>query len=77
MEKLTYARIIHVLAVVFWIGGVAIFTTVLIPAIKRLKLKEDKMKTFERIEGKFSVQAKITTLLTALSGFNMVEELEV
>lgn len=77
MENLTYARIIHVLAVVFWIGGVAMVTTVLIPSIKRLKSKEDQITTFEGIEGKFALQAKITTILTALTGFYMVEELGV
>lgn len=50
MENLTYARIIHVLVVVFWIGGVAMVTTVLIPAIKRLKSKEDKIKTLKELK---------------------------
>ncbi len=37
MEYFTLARIIHVLAVVLWIGGVAMVTTVIIPSIKKLK----------------------------------------
>ena len=47
-------------------------TTVIIPAIKKLKSKEDQIKTFEQIEGRFAIQAKITTLLTGLSGFYML-----
>ena len=75
MEKITFARVLHILAVVLWIGGVAMVTTVIIPAVKRMKSKEDKIKTFEKIEGRFAIQAKITTLITAITGFYMVYEL--
>ena len=75
-ETYSLARVIHVIAVILWIGGVAMVTTVIIPAVKRLKSKEDQIKTFEEIEGKFSFQAKITTLLTGLSGFYMLYELD-
>ena len=63
------------LAVVIWIGGVAMVTTVIIPAIKRMKSKEEQIESFERIEGTFALQAKIMTLLTAASGFYMIHEL--
>lgn len=76
MEYFTLARVIHVLAVVLWIGGVSMVTTVLIPAIKKMKSKENKITTFETIEGKFAKQAKVTTLLTGISGFYMVYELD-
>ena len=76
MEKLTLARIIHLIAVILWIGGVAMVTTVIIPAIRRLKSKDEQIKTFEQIEGRFALQAKITTLLTGLSGFYMLYLLE-
>ena len=72
MDKLTLARALHVLAVVLWIGGVAMVTTVIIPAIKRLKSKEDRIKTFEAIEGRFSLQAKITVTVTGITGFYML-----
>ncbi|CEN34601.1 conserved membrane hypothetical protein [Capnocytophaga canimorsus] len=68
----TLARIIHVLAVVIWIGGVAMVTMVIIPAIKKMKRKEEQLQTFEQIEGRFAKIAKITTLLTAFSGFYMI-----
>lgn len=76
MQYLTLARIIHILAVVLWIGGVAMVTTVIIPAVKRMKSKAEQMETFERIEGRFSMQAKITTLITAISGFYMLYALD-
>lgn len=72
MESYTLARVIHVLAVVLWIGGVAMVTTTILPMIKKLKNKEEQIKTFEGIEIRFARQAKITTLLTALSGFYML-----
>ena len=72
MEYFTLARVIHVVAVILWIGGVSMVTTVIIPAIKKLKSKEEQIKTFEQIEGRFALQAKITTLLTGLSGFYML-----
>lgn len=76
METYAFARVIHVIAVILWIGGVAMVTTVIIPAVKRLKSKEDQIKTFEQIEGRFAIQAKITTLLTGISGFYMLYVLD-
>lgn len=76
MEYITLARVIHVLAVVMWIGGVAMVTTVILPSVRRLKSKEEQMKTFEQIEGRFALQAKITTVITALSGFYMLYALD-
>ncbi|MGB0390799.1 MAG: hypothetical protein ACPGRC_07220 [Salibacteraceae bacterium] len=76
MNHFTIARVIHILAIVVWIGGVAMVTTVIIPAVKRMKSKTDKVNTFEELEGRFSFQAKITTLLTAISGFYMIYELD-
>ncbi len=76
MEDLTLARTIHVIVVILWIGGVSMVTTVIIPAIKKLKSKEEQVKTFEQIEGRFAFQAKITTLLTGLTGFYMLYKLD-
>ena len=76
MEAFSLARVLHVLAVILWIGGVAMVTTVLIPAIKKLKSKEEQINTFEQIEGRFAFQAKITTLITGITGFYMMYELD-
>lgn len=72
MEYFTLARVLHVIAVILWIGGVAMVTTVIIPSVKRLKSKEEQIKTFEEIEGRFAIQAKITTLITGVTGFYML-----
>jgi len=74
-ETFTLARVIHILSVVIWIGGVSMVTTIIIPSIKKLESKDDKISTFERIEGRFAIQAKMTTLLTAITGFYMLFEL--
>ncbi|MDG1571948.1 hypothetical protein OZ410_06440 [Robiginitalea sp. M366] len=41
-----------------------------------MKSKAEQIKTFEAIEGKFALQAKVTTLLTGLSGFYMLYVLD-
>lgn len=72
MEYFTLARIIHIIAIVIWIGGVAMVTMVIIPAVRKMSSKEDKINSFEKIEGRFSLIAKITTVVTALTGFYMI-----
>jgi uncharacterized membrane protein len=41
MGRLAFARVLHVLAVVVWIGGLSIVTTTLLPAIRRGELGAD------------------------------------
>ena len=69
MNEFVFTRVIHVLAVVLWIGGVAMVTTVSLPVIRFLAPDEEKLPLFERIESRFSLQAKVTTLRNGLSGF--------
>lgn len=66
------ARSLHIIGVVLWIGGVAFVTTVLIPSLKRISVSENRLALFERLENKFSFQAKIATLITGLSGLYML-----
>ncbi len=66
------ARIVHVLSVVLWIGGVAFVTTVLIPAIRRHPDEARRIEIFETLEGRFALQARVTTLLAGASGFYLL-----
>jgi uncharacterized membrane protein len=66
---------IHVLAVVLWIGGVAMVTTVVLPAVRQLKGAGDGLAVFEVIERRFGWQARGTVLLAGASGFYMVYRL--
>ena len=75
MYGLEIGRILHVLGVVIWIGGVAFVTLVILPTIKNWKSANDKIELFERIERRFSLIAKITSLITGLSGFYMISKL--
>lgn len=72
MDEFVLARVLHVLGVVLWIGGVAMVTTVLLPAVARMKSAEERVEFFEHIESRFAIQARFTTLLVGLSGFYMV-----
>jgi len=75
MPELVIARLLHVLGVVLWIGGVALVTTVLLPATRRLKTPQERIEFFETVESGFALQARITTLLTGLSGLYLVYKL--
>jgi uncharacterized membrane protein len=51
-------------------------TTVLLPAAKRLKTPAERVMFFETVERGFALQARITTLVTGLSGLYLVYELD-
>jgi len=72
-ELFVVARSVHVLAVVIWIGGVAFITTVLLPALAKIADSEQRIALFEQLENKFSVQAKVMTLATGISGYYMLD----
>jgi uncharacterized membrane protein len=69
------ARVLHLLGVVLWIGGVAFVSAVLLPAVKRLREPAERAEFFERVEAGFARQARVTTLLTGLSGLYLVHSL--
>lgn len=75
MSDFVFARILHVVGVVLWIGGVAFVTTVLIPSLRQLKEADQRLVWFERLEKRFALQARIITLITGVSGFYMLESL--
>lgn len=72
MDDLTIARMVHVLAIVCWIGGVAFATTVVIPSVKGLPPSE-RLAAFHRIENRFAPQARIWLLLAGASGLWMIQ----
>jgi uncharacterized membrane protein len=71
--SLAFARVLHVIGIVLWIGGVAFVTTVVIPTLRRVPSGEERLRLFEAIEGRFSVQARAATLVTGVSGFYMIQ----
>ena len=75
-DSLTLARALHILSIVHWIGGVAIVTTVILPAVARLSEASRRVAVFEEIEGRFSQQAKVSVTLAGITGFWMTEHLD-
>jgi uncharacterized membrane protein len=71
MYDIAVARILHIIGVVLWIGGVAFVTLVILPTIGKFKSKEERIDFFEKVEHRFANQAKVTTLLVGLTGFHM------
>ena len=74
MDDIAVARAIHVFAVVVWIGGVAMVTTVILPIVRRSE--KDRLALLEAVEQRFVWQARIATLLVAASGFYIVDRLD-
>jgi len=77
MIGLEIGRILHILGVVFWIGGLAFVTTIILPTIKKFKSAEEAIEFFEKVEQRFSIQVKIASLITGLSGFYMISKLKI
>lgn len=71
MDDFVLARVVHVLSVVLWIGGVAMVTLILLPVLKQMTSPEEAMIFFTRFRRRFAAQARLTTLLVGLSGFYM------
>jgi uncharacterized membrane protein len=72
MDDVAVARAVHVLAVVLWIGGVAMVTTVILPEARR----QSSLILFDAAEKRFVWEARVATLLAAASGFYMVARLD-
>jgi len=75
LDEITLARALHIAAIVHWIGGVAMVTAVILPAIRRNTPPQDRMALFEAIEGRFAGQARISTLIAGASGFYMTHQM--
>lgn len=71
IDDFTLARVVHVVSIVGWIGGVWFVTFVVMPAIARSEAPADRLHAFHKIEQGFSIQAKVWVLLAGASGFWM------
>lgn len=76
MNDIIFARTLHVLGVVIWIGGVAMVTTVVLPALRRGDLGSDRLQAFEAIERRFAWQARVTIVIVGATGFYMTARLD-
>lgn len=71
MDDFTIARVIHVVSVLLWIGGVAFVTLVVMPSVRTGFAAHERLSAFHRIESRFAPQARLWVLLAGASGFWM------
>lgn len=76
MDEFVFARVLHVLGVVLWMGGVAMVTTILLPTLARMQSATEAMVFFEQFKRRFAAQARFSTLFVGLTGFYMVYVLD-
>jgi uncharacterized membrane protein len=76
MGDVVIARALHVLAVVIWIGGVAMTTNVVLSAVRRGELGANWLQTFQAIERRFAWQARIAIVTVGLTGLYMTMRLD-
>ncbi|MAG96621.1 MAG: hypothetical protein CMM08_08055 [Rhodospirillaceae bacterium] len=77
MDDLTFARALHVLGVVVWVGGLYFVTFIVLPVARTLSNQgEDGVDLFEKAERRFTFHARVTVLLTGFSGFYMLHLLD-
>lgn len=72
VEYVALARAIHVLALVHWIGGVAIVTTIVLPAARRTPGALEAIAVFEQFERRFAAQVRVSIALVGASGLYML-----
>lgn len=76
MDDVIIAWALHVLGVVIWIGGVAMVTMVVLPALRRGDLGTNRLQVFEAIERRFAWHARLATLIVGLTGFYVTLRLD-
>ena len=67
MVDFIYARIVHILSILLWIGGVAFVTMVVMPAIRRDSPPGERLAALGRIEG--GVAPRRAVAASAASGW--------
>ena len=72
IDDLALARAIHVLALIHWIGGVAVVTTIVLPRARAIADAKEAVAAFEQFEQRFASQARISILLVGVSGAYML-----
>lgn len=58
----------HVIAVLFWVGGVGFVTWVVMPTLKATEAPEDRLRRFQQLEARFALQARLWVVLAGASG---------
>jgi uncharacterized membrane protein len=72
IDDLGVARAVHLLAIVHWIGGMAVVTTIVLPHARSFPDADAALGAFEAFERRFAQQVRISILLTGMSGIYMI-----
>ena len=76
LDDFSVARAVHLLALVHWIGGVAVVSTIVLPHARTMPDAFSALSVFEIFERRFAAQARISISLAGLSGFYMLHKLQ-
>src|ERR1700732_111100 len=76
MDDVAIARALHVLAVVIWIGGIAMVTMVGLPAVRDGDVGPNRLQGCVALARRFAWPARIATVVVGLTGFHMMQRLE-
>ena len=76
IDDLALARAIHILALVHWIGGVTVVTTIILPHARGFPNAKDAVAAFESFERRFAQQLRVSIMFAGLSGAYMLTKLE-
>ncbi|MGE5626169.1 MAG: hypothetical protein ACM3ZT_11545 [Bacillota bacterium] len=74
MLDLRIALAVHVISVIWWIGGLAMVTTVLLPGLRH-GFHPDPGSALAYIERHFAPQARVAVLLVGVTGVYMLSRL--
>jgi uncharacterized membrane protein len=76
IDDFILARAVHLLALVHWIGGVAMVATIVLPRARALPDVRAALAAFEAFERRFVAQVRLSILLAGLSGFYMLNKMQ-
>jgi uncharacterized membrane protein len=76
MDDVVLARVLHVLAAIVWIGGLAMVTTVVLPAIRRGEFGADPLHAFAAVERRFRLQVRTAIVIVGATGLYMTARLD-
>jgi uncharacterized membrane protein len=76
MDDVYIARALRIAAVVISIGGVAMATMVVLPAVRSGDLDQDRLQAFYAIERRFIWQARTAVLIVGATGIYMTWRLD-
>jgi uncharacterized membrane protein len=72
MDDLTWARVLHVCAIVGWVGSLWFVSLSLLPAVKSTQAPEQRMAVFRPLAGGHTRQSQIWVALIGVSGLWML-----